>query len=246
MAGKKSTKTETPVTTSEVVVPTEPVVEKKQRKSKKTSEVETVPETQVEQTTTEASEPVEKRRREVSKESHDNDFIFLEQMIQTEIDNLTNSGKKVKGVKWLRGLKKRVGVMHADSRKLLKYKPAGAKKNVSSGFLKPVHISPEMAAFTGWDANKTYSRVDVTKFVCEYVKSKNLFNIKDKREIECDAKLKALLKYDASKVPMDVKTGKPQALTYFRLQQYLKNHFIKNETVPVSTPVTTSSTKSKK
>ena len=54
----------------------------------------------------------------------------------------------------------------------------------------------------------------------------------DKRNINCDAKLKKLLKYDPAdpKLPKDEKTGKTLPLTYFRLQQYLKHHFIKADT----------------
>lgn len=235
MPAKKSTKTET--TTTPAPQP-EPVVEKKQRKSTKTEEkqvVVTVPVATEEATT-------EKKRREVTKESLDSDFASLEQRVVEEIEKLTSNGKKLKGVKFLRGLKKSLSTLHADANRLTKFKRAGSKKNVSSGFLKPIRISTEMANFLGWDPKESYSRVSVTRNLCQYIKSNKLYNPDDKREILCDAKLRALLKYDPAKAPVDEKTGKPAALTYFRLQQYLVNHFIKNEEVaPVAT-----STKGKK
>ena len=55
---------------------------------------------------------------------------------------------------------------------------------------------------------------------------------RDKKEVSAsrvilpDAKLSALLKFDA-------KTSK-DPMTYFRLPQYLKSHFIKSEEIPAS------------
>jgi upstream activation factor subunit UAF30 len=103
----------------------------------------------------------------------------------------------------------------------MKVKKSSSKKNVTSGFLKPINISSEMASFTGWDPKQLYSRVSVTQHICEYIKKNNLFNPEDKRQIKCDAKLKSLLRYDAA--------TSTEPLTYFRLQQYLKPHFIKTQ-----------------
>ena len=232
MAGKKSTKTEqtaTPVTTEQTPAP---VVEKKtSRKSKKETPSEEPVATPVVVETTEAEVSGEKRRREVNKESIDRDFSGLEGKINEEIEKLNQAGKKVKGIKLLRGLLKQVRTLHSDTNRVLKFKRDGVKKNVASGFLKPIHISPEMAKFTGWDASKLHTRVDATKFVCKYIKDHNLYDPEDHRNIRCDDKLRTLLKYDASKVPIDPKTNRPQELTYFRLQQYLKIHFLKDDEV---------------
>jgi chromatin remodeling complex protein RSC6 len=168
----------------------------------------------------------EKKRREVNKESIDRDFTHLETKVNEEIEKLNSSGKKVKGIKLLRGLLKLVRTLHNDANRVLKFKKDGAKKNVSSGFLKPIHISPEMAKFTAWEPTKLYTRVDVTKFVCKYIKENNLFNPSDQREIRCDDRLRNLLKYDVSTAAKD-EAGNPVPLTYFRLQQYLKIHFVK-------------------
>lgn len=240
MAPKKSVKSETVAPQPEVVAETKPT---KSKKSTKTEEKQA--EVVAPVAHTEEAQTGEKRRREVSKESVDAALSALEQRITEEIEKMTSNsnGKKFKGVKFLRGFKKSLAAVHTDVNRLNKFKRPGAKKPVSSGFLKPIRISPEMASFLGWNPTDTYSRVSVTKHICKYIKDNGLFNKDDKREIECDSKLLKLLKYDPSKAPMNPKTNKPVPLTYFRLQQYLKFHFIKNEetTAPVAT-----STKSKK
>jgi upstream activation factor subunit UAF30 len=75
-----------------------------------------------------------------------------------------------------------------------------------------------MAKFTGFDPKVQHSRVDVTKFLCKYIKDKNLQNPVNKREINADPALSKLLNYDP-------KTSVP--LTYPSMQKLLKNHFAK-------------------
>jgi chromatin remodeling complex protein RSC6 len=118
-------------------------------------------------------------------------------------------GKKLKGLK------------SQSTRIISKRNPTQRKtgSNVSSGFLKPVNISKEIAKFTGWGAHEKKSRVDVTKFLCNYIRENNLQNEKDKRQIKPDNKLAKLLNYDE-------KTAE-QPLTYFHLQALLKHHFPK-------------------
>ena len=86
------------------------------------------------------------------------------------------------------------------------------------GFLKPVLISSDMAKFTGWDPKTPTTRVQITRQLCQYIKDKNLQNPQDRREIIADDKLTKLLKYDAEKDP---------PLTYYRMQSYMKGHFLK-------------------
>jgi chromatin remodeling complex protein RSC6 len=86
-----------------------------------------------------------------------------------------------------------------------------------SGFMKPVKISKEMAKFTGWDGRELKSRVDVTKYLCNYIKNNDLQNEADRRQIKPDKKLAKLLNYD------EKKDGCP--LTYFYLQKKMQPHF---------------------
>ncbi len=192
------------------------------KKTKKSAEVKE----NVDATPTEKKE---RKRREVSKESVDTDFSKLQARIEEEITRLRDVQEKVKGIKFLRSINKSLKVLHSDTKRVMKLKKkTQRKKTVVSGFLKPIKISPELAAFTQWDAEGTYSRVNVTKFICDYIKTNSLFDAKDKRKILCDDKLKNLLKYDPNNPGVD-KKGEPATLNYFRLQKYLKPHFIKIE-----------------
>jgi len=176
---------------------------------------------------TENEGPKEKKRRERTKESVNGDFETVLKMIQDEIEELRQV-KKSKGIRFLKSLNKAVRQLHNDTNHVTKFRKTAARKNnSSSGFLKPVHISADLASFTGWDASKTYSRTEVTKFICEYIKKNKLFDEKgDKRNIVVNAPLQKLLKYDPAHPPKD-ENGKSLPLTYFRLQQYLKGHFTK-------------------
>jgi chromatin remodeling complex protein RSC6 len=172
-----------------------------------------------------ATEGEKKERRVPTKESLHTDFESLLAKISGEVERLRAAKPKAKGVKFLKTINKDIKQLHSDVNRVNKFKKNGERKaSTSSGFLKPVNISGELAKFTGWDVSKAYSRTAVTKFICNYIKTKKLYEESDKRNILCDASLKSLLKYDPANPPKD-EEGKPQPLTYFRLQQYLKGHF---------------------
>ena len=187
-------------------------------------------------------------RREVSKESVDTDFAGLVERIEGEITRLRESSDKVKvrGIKFLRAVSKSLKTLHNDSKRVMKLKK---KKNAcrngeAYGFLKPTRISAELATFTGWDVNTLHSRVNVTNFICKYIKDNKLFNVENERHILPDDRLKKLLGYDPSNPPKD-KKGNDTYLNYFLLQRYLKHHYIKVESsaapaskasAPVATP----------
>jgi upstream activation factor subunit UAF30 len=152
--------------------------------------------------------------------------------IEKEIDQIRdNDSKSTKGIKFLRSINKRIKLLRNQSARLIKNKrnadgiSSTQKKNNSnnSGFLKPVKISKEMAKFTGWNEDELRSRVQVTKWICDYIKTNNLQNPEDRRQINVDTKLSKLLKYDTKK--------ETQPLTYYALQKHLKSHFIKPEVV---------------
>jgi upstream activation factor subunit UAF30 len=195
-------------------------VEKKEKKEKKV-EKESVP-TPVPDTSDSLEDESESRKRvPPTKESVMETFDEIIKSIETEIESLRESETKTKGVKFLRTLNKRLKILKNQSSRIIKQKRASSKKttNNNSGFLKPVRISKEMAKFTGFDENELKSRVDITKYICSYIKNNNLQNPEDKRQILADAKLAKLLKYDVKK------EGEP--LTYYKVQTCLKSHFIK-------------------
>ena len=216
------------------------VVAKKTTVSKKTVAKEPVAEVIVPEVQTEVVQPpvessedtiVEDSQSKRGAPTRDNvlqSFDEIIKSIETEMETLREGDTKNRGVKFLRTLNKRIKVLKNQSSRIIKDKRVSAKKgtNNNSGFLKPVKISTEMAKFTGWDKDELKSRVDVTKFLCDYIRNNNLQNPKDKRQILADGKLQKLLKYDPKK--------ETEPLTYFKLQSSLKGHFIKPEAAPIT------------
>jgi chromatin remodeling complex protein RSC6 len=160
-----------------------------------------------------------------TRESVEREFDELVASIDEEIGKLRETASKSKGVKFLRTINKRVKMLKNHALRISRQRQTTRRNNTNSGFLKPVQISQDLANFTGWDKSTLRSRVDVTKYICQYIKERNLQDPTDKRQIRAgdDPKLRALLKYDPAK------ESKP--LTYYSLQTYLKSHF-----VPVATP----------
>lgn len=167
----------------------------------------------------ESSEVPEKRvRKIVNQETLKADVEQLKQQVEAEIQRLRTDQQKNKGVKFLKVVNKHLKSLAGDLNRVLKSKTKTTRnKNTSSGFMKPVKISSEMALFTKWDPSMLYSRVDVTKFLCSYIKSNSLQNPEDRRQILCDEKLASLLKVD---------TSSETPLTYPGLQQHIQQHFI--------------------
>jgi chromatin remodeling complex protein RSC6 len=89
---------------------------------------------------------------------------------------------------------------------------AGKPARVSI-FQVPTGLTPELCAFMGRPAGSLESRSNVTKFITKYVSDNNL---KNKHDINGDAKLLKLLKLT-----------KDDKLTYFNLQKYLNVHYLK-------------------
>lgn len=220
----KKSETPAPVTPVVEVAPATPAPQKVSKKSKK-EEVAPAPVAEVAPAVEATEQGEKKERRTVTKETLHTDFEALLSKINAEVDRLRESKPKAKGSKFLKTLNKDIKQLHNDVLRVTKFKRnCDRKTSSSSGFLKPVNISAELAKFTSWDAKKAYSRTQVTKFICNYIKDKELYDKKDKRNIICDAALKNLLKYDPANPPKD-ENGKAVPLTYFRLQQYLKSHF---------------------
>lgn len=181
-----------------------------------------------EESESEATEP--KIRRKASKETVDEDMGSLTSRLDEEIERLetkrkTEKNSKVTGVQFLKQLRKAVKILHRDASKVLKIRKTNRPANDHSGFKKPVKVSDEIVKFFGWDSSKLYSRTDVTRAVCKYIRDHNLQDPSNKRIIRPDAKLATLLSYDAKTMPIDKKTGKPSELFYYYLQKLLTRHF---------------------
>ena len=149
------------------------------------------------------------------------EFEALIMSVDAEIENLRDSVAKTKGVKFLRSLNKTIKVLRNRTSRVMKQKQkTGRTSNKNSGFLKPVPISKEMAKFTGWNQEDLRSRVEVTKYICDYISQNDLQNPEDRRQINPDGKLSKLLKLDKASLKKD-------PLRYYSLQTHLKHHFPK-------------------
>lgn len=147
-------------------------------------------------------------------------FSIFDGIIDNISKRLEITGDKT-SARFLKTVSKDVKDLKAKTSQFLKKKrrvKRNTSSNKNSGFLKPVKISAEMSKFTGWNPNDLHSRVDVTKYLCNYIKENNLQNPKDRRQIIMDDKLSKLLDFDE-------KDSNP--LTYFRIQSCIKNHFPK-------------------
>ena len=140
------------------------------------------------------------------------------------MDSIRDGTNTKGGIKFLRSVNKNIKVLRTKTLRVMKQKPPKVKRLCLIvtiqilDFLKPVSISKEMSTFAGWKSDELHSRVDVTKYICNYIKENNLQKPEDKRQITPDAKLKKLLNYTP-------KAGEP--LKYYSLQTYLKQHFPK-------------------
>jgi len=151
-------------------------------------------------------------------------FDEITTILDTEIHNIRNGSlEKTNYIKFLRSLNKNIKTLKLQCSRVIKQKPTTPLvSNKKSGFQKPVKISNDLAKFAGWPSDELHSRVEVTKYICDYIASNKLQNPEDKRQIWPDSKLQKLLGFNPDKVE------KP--LYYYGIQTYLKNqnHFPKD------------------
>lgn len=135
--------------------------------------------------------------------------------LETELEQSRDNKNRKVNVKTWRLLLNEIRRLKTVSLRVMK-KPKRRSENAQSGFMKPVQISKEMADFAGWNHLDLKSRVDVTKYICDYIKENNLQNPSDRRQIIADDRLSKLLKHNSSDVP----------LTYYLLQKKIQPHFV--------------------
>ena len=179
---------------------------------------------EVDNSTPDATTSISKKEKElVNKKNILQEFDNIITMLNIEIqNNRENSSKTTNNVKFLRLLNKNIKSLQAQCVRVMKQKNTIVRENNNSGFQKPVKISNELAKFAGWSENELRSRVDVTKYICDYIATNKLQNPEDKRQILPDSKLQKLLGFNPEKA------DKP--LYYYGIQTYLKNqnHFPKD------------------
>ena len=115
----------------------------------------------------------------------------------------------------VRGIEKNVRKeLRSLERKLNKNKNKGSRK--PSGFAVPSSISNELCSFMKLNQGAKIARTEVTQYIINYIKQKELQDKNNGRKIKPDKALKSLL---------NVK--KNEDLTYFNLQKYMNKHFVK-------------------
>lgn len=116
----------------------------------------------------------------------------------------------------LKNIEKSVSKIKVQVNKLNKTKTHSSNNSVASGFQKPVHISESVAHFTGWNVSEPRARVDVTNFICEYIRKNKLQKPGDGRVIIADKNLRELLNYNEER---------DGVLTYATIQKLLAPHY---------------------
>ncbi len=115
----------------------------------------------------------------------------------------------------IRGLEKVVNRELTASRKALEKKKQRKANRKPSGFAKPSPISNELSAFMSKETGVEVARTEVTRFIIDYIKTNDLQNPNNRKQIIPNETLKKLL---------DVKDG--DEVTYFNLQKLMNRHFM--------------------
>jgi chromatin remodeling complex protein RSC6 len=153
-----------------------------------------------------------------TKESVLTSFDSLITAIDAEVNAVRSGDKSGGGIKFLKSCAANLKKLQKQTARVAKTKgkSKNTTPNTNSGFLKPVPVSDDVRKFAGWNSDELHSRVDVTKFICNYVKDNNLQNPEDRRRIVPDNKLRKLLVTDA------------KDLRYCDIQTLMKPHFKKD------------------
>ena len=93
-------------------------------------------------------------------------------------------------------------------------KPKSPRKKC--GFALPSNVTTTLCEFMNVEKGTQIARTDVTKYLMNYIKEKNLENATNKRYIDPDENLWKLLGDEAKK----------NTITHFNIQKYINKHFI--------------------
>ena len=210
---KKSTKTEV----SETTVQTQDVVAPVQVSAPVEVPVQVSTPVQV-------SEPVQENESSVEVVDESSTELLFNKAIN-QFQDIQNAMKTLHSN--LKVLQKEILRERKESKKKeSKIKKKSDKKKSPSGFAKPSPISSDLASFLGIESSEQIARTDVTSKVIAYVKTHNLQNPENKKQILPDAKLGSILQ-----------SGN-DVVTFFNLQTYLKKHFLSNATTTVEQSAT--------
>ncbi|MDC0142094.1 SWIB/MDM2 domain-containing protein [bacterium] len=126
---------------------------------------------------------------------------------------ITQIQKNIKGVEKV--FKRKINFMNKE---IQKRKRSGKRK--PSGFAVPTKISNKLCDFMDRPHGSEVARTEVTQYIINYIKSNKLQYHKNRKIIKPNKKLKSLLN-----VPPK------EEITYFNLQKYMNQHFLKKKNV---------------
>lgn len=101
-----------------------------------------------------------------------------------------------------------------DKQKMEYNRPAMPRK---CGFAKETSISDELCDFIQVERGTKVPRTKITKYLMEYIKTNNLVNPENKKQVVPDEKLWKILGDEARQTP--------DTLTHFTIQKYMNRHF---------------------
>ena len=140
--------------------------------------------------------------------------------MSTQFTNVLNTLSSFKSQ--ISMLASQVKTLEKNVKKQIKQLEREAKKNrnkgnrKASGFAVPTPISTDLCKFMGKPEGFKMARTEVTKYIIQYIKDKNLPDKKNKKIINPDTALKSLL---------DIKDE--DEVTYFNLQKFMNKHFVR-------------------
>lgn len=171
----------------------------------------------------------EKVKTIATKETIMRDLDYLIEIHDKEIQKARETNSKNNGVKFLRHSLRNLRNLKKNINKAMKTKKVKRVRDSNeppstNGFSKPIQISKELAKFCGWKVGDLHSRSDVTIFLSNYFKEKNLKDPETPSMIlvDKDEKLKKLV---------SIGNPPPGPIKFCLIQRYIKDHFIKTETV---------------
>lgn len=209
---KKVKEEQVPEPVQETPVPT-PVQEKKKTKKKTVSEPE--------------PESVEETPAVQEGGNEEEEVITYTSMHLSLLAHLQGMTHEIKDLmKTVRAMK----TMHEKEVKESKNtkKAPRRQRTTQAGFAVPTKISPQLASYIGASSVDSLSRTEAVKKIHAKIIANNLQDPEDRRIIryEMDKEFKALLGLPNG-FQVNKKGEKDTKLTYFNLQRYISQHFIK-------------------
>ena len=197
----------------------------KATKSTKSTNVEPADPTPVEPTDPTPVEPTESVPNSITSTPKE----ILNTLINESKEMVTSTKKMILLLKNLcKTYDKSLKMLHKTTRKNKK-RDVHSKPRLPSGFAKPTPISNVLCEFYGVPSGSLVSRTDITKSITQHIKNQNLQVVDNRRRFIPDNKLQTILS-PLDTVRKDKKgiTDSEKGYTYFNLQRYISDQFIKS------------------